>query len=283
MLRYREMGCHQCALAEKPAQRLPASSLAWRRPANVQQDRRARPHAPGPEASSSAPSSPRFEFDFSRIPVHAQGQGAVVVNSLHPRTDGDARPFFHLRTAEQEGTDAGAGRPIAPRGYGFTQCNFPGGAKSTILTSGCNKPCTELHENVHLKDIKGCCEQATSEYFLARSAEEKDRVRATWARWTESILATTECRAYAVSLPCLDRLIGEKKCQSEAMKPEDKECCGELKLARDDDDAGSKQYCPSALPVLPRCPFGPSGPSGPQGPAGGSPVPNVDEGSISAD
>jgi len=67
-----------------------------------------------------------------------------------------------------------------------------------------------------------------------------------------SIRATTECRAYAASIPCPDHLIADRKC-SEAKKPEEKECCGELKLARDDDDAGSKQYCPSALPALPRC------------------------------
>jgi hypothetical protein len=173
--------------------------------------------------------------------------------------------LFHLKTSEQEGTGAGSPLQALPSAYGFTECTFPGGAKSTILTSGCNKPCTVLHEQVHLNDVKDCCAQANLEFFLARSAEEKNRIRSSWTRWAESIRATTECRAYAVSIPCLDRAMAEKKC-SQAATPDYKECWGELKLARDDDDAGSKQYCPSALPVLPRCPFGPSGPTGPSGP-----------------
>jgi len=199
-------------------------------------------------------------FDFGRTPVHA-GPNSTSAHSLSRLTPLHAQPFFQLRTAEQDAGDAGTvtQQPL-PSGYGWTECKFPGGAKSTITTSGCNLPCTVAHEAVHQNDIKPCCDQANTEYFFADSAEKKDRVRATWKRWADSVRATTECRAYAVSIPCLNRALSEKKCGTDAMNPADKECCGEIRLAHDDDVAGSDKYCPSAAKNLPPCPFGPSGP-----------------------
>jgi hypothetical protein len=166
---------------------------------------------------------------------------------------------FH---ASGPGADAGAGTqlPTFPRDYGGTDCNFPGGAVSTIYTSGCNKPCIELHESVHLRDIKPCCQEANIQYFLAGSAAEKAKVKTVWANWADSVRATLECRAYAVSNPCLDRAKKENKCDSDNLSPSQKECCGEIKLARDDGDYAEKKYCPSAAPTLLPCPFGPAGP-----------------------
>src|SRR5437773_7163841 len=112
-------------------------------------------------ATSTSPSSPRSNLEFRRIALHT--------------------PFFHLKTSEQEPTAAGPGQQLAfPTSYGETQCSIPGGPSSTIFTSGCNKPCTVVHENVHLTDIKSCCQQANLEYFLASSNQEQDRVRSSW-------------------------------------------------------------------------------------------------------
>ena len=117
------------------------------------------------------------------------------------------------------------------------------------------------HENVHFKDIKPCCDQANIEYLLAPSAEAKERVKMVWNRWVQSARPATECRAYNVSIPCLERLIKEKGCDKDTIDPANKECCGELGLALQDDKAGADQYqCSSTSPAMPKCPFGPSGP-----------------------
>ncbi|HEY1938454.1 MAG TPA: hypothetical protein VGJ33_11015 [Candidatus Angelobacter sp.] len=156
---------------------------------------------------------------------------------------------------------ADAGAADLPRGYGWTQCNFPGGASTTISTSGCNRPCTEQHEKVHLNDISPCCRNANVEHFFASDQAAKDRVRANWRRWVESIRATLECRAYDVSVPCADHSLVEKKCNRDSMTHDEKECCGEIEVARDDDVAGQRIYsCATTSRSLPPCPFGPSGP-----------------------
>jgi hypothetical protein len=147
-----------------------------------------------------------------------------------------------------------------PDSYGETVCQFPGTIVSEVTTSGCNKACTELHESIHRADMKPCCEQANVEYMFAKNAAEKAKVVSTYCDWQAAAQATLECRAYSQSNPCLDRTMAEKKCESDTLTSEEKECCGELKLARKDGEHFSQQFCPSAAATVPQCPFGPGGP-----------------------
>lgn len=147
-----------------------------------------------------------------------------------------------------------------PRGYGGTVCNIPGHAETKITTGGCNRPCTEAHEAVHFNDIKSCCEAANLRAAFT-SPEEQARVRDTWNRWVDDFRPIAECRAYDVSVPCLNRLFAEKKCDRESMTHDEHECCGEIDIARNDDMHGQRDYnCDKASRQVPRCPFGPSGP-----------------------
>jgi hypothetical protein len=148
---------------------------------------------------------------------------------------------------------------LPPSMYGRTDCKFPGGAVPTIYTSGCNKPCIELHENVHVNDIKPCCTQANVEYFLAPDDAAKQKIKSIWCDWQKAILSATECHAYSASNPCLDRAKTENHCDKATLTPAERECCGEINLARQDGEAGSRG-CPAVLPEFPPCPFGPSGP-----------------------
>jgi hypothetical protein len=140
--------------------------------------------------------------------------------------------------------------------YGGTDCYFPGGARSDVTTSGCNKPCTVAHEAVHLEDIKDCCRAANLDFLLAGTDQAKQEVRTRWTNWKNLVRPITECRAYDVSVPCADRLLKDKKCDRQQMTPDEKECCGEIQLARDDDRAGQDKYkCESTPRQIPKCPF----------------------------
>jgi hypothetical protein len=215
----------------------------------------------GPVVSRSRQSGPlgRLNWSYDRVPLSAPDSATPERKGTVQRAAGvlshsaDSSLFFNL-IATGTPTDL-------PSGYGFTKCDFPGGASSTVTTSGCNRPCTELHEKVHLADIKPCCNQANMEYLLSVSPEAKERVKATWGRWANTIRPVTECRAYDVSVPCLQKTLKEKKCDRASMTAEEKECCGEIKLALDDDIAGQNLYsCEKTSRVMPPCPFGPSGP-----------------------
>jgi len=151
---------------------------------------------------------------------------------------------------------------LSPPGEsGVTRCNFPGGIASEIITTGCDKPCVELHEESHRKDAKSCCDEANIEYFLAGKDERRkyDTI-SKWNKWVQDIHATTECRAYKVSDECFTRAVGEKNCDNAAMKPADGECCALLNYLLKNHTNFLNELCASATPTLPKCPFGQIGP-----------------------
>lgn len=186
-----------------------------------------------------------------------------------PSPNGSAGRSFRSTSEVTSLTDSrlfhlspGVGGGGFPSGYGETFCNIPGKADSNVTTSGCNRPCTVAHEAVHLSDIRSCCAMANTAYMLAYNAERKSKVKSGWSQWVDKVRPVTECRAYDVSVPCFNNLLKEKGCDRPSLTPDERECCGEIKLNLEDDIAGQRIYtCNSTPRQMPSCPFDIAGPS----------------------
>ncbi len=112
---------------------------------------------------------------------------------------------------------------------GSSKCNLSG--DSQVITNNndeCSRSCTQEHEENHVANRSSCCEQARTAYHAARDsgdAAARRQVMSRWNQWVRTNKDASECAAYAVSISCVNNLISENNCSSEATPST---CCEQL-------------------------------------------------------
>jgi len=83
-------------------------------------------------------------------------------------------------------------------------------------TNPCTRPCVEVHENVHVRQLQAFCPALRDCY---KAADAGRRPQSDCYRMAMSDLKKRECEAYRVSVPCMEnRLRSARECQSRENK-----------------------------------------------------------------
>jgi hypothetical protein len=147
-----------------------------------------------------------------------------------------------------------AGSGTCNNGGGFSSCNWEKGIFSTtsIDNTCCTKPCTERHEAQHVTDYTnwGCCKKLSERKDSADFASHKEA----YARWSDTVRPISECRAYKVDVKCATEKKAELKCGTPKQKPENTDCCEDLKDYIVRYQSQADEWCAKAPATAPLCP-----------------------------
>jgi len=94
----------------------------------------------------------------------------------------------------------------------------------------CTRPCTQVHEETHAKDMKECCTRYGKCWF--NSSFGHDVCETQWRLWITENLRYLECRALIPDKACLDKLWKDNCCD----KLPTKGCCPHIKSRQDEAD-----------------------------------------------
>jgi hypothetical protein len=91
--------------------------------------------------------------------------------------------------------------------------------KSIRDQNPCTRPCVEVHENVHVKDLEPICKSARRCLDRAGdSRQRQDRCLDTFEVEVNTALAKSECQAYAAETECLKKREHSSDCATAAGK-----------------------------------------------------------------
>ena len=156
-------------------------------------------------------SSPRFGHSFGRVGVHADARSSdpAWTRVLPPPLRDGEGPKGAAKCEEFPG--------------GSTDCEIdektgtPTGKVTHQIdeTNPCTRPCVEQHEAVHVKQLKTFCPALRDCY---RDADRGKRPVGECVSMAIFGNKERECEAYKVSVPCMEKRLQAKECQSAPAK-----------------------------------------------------------------
>lgn len=196
-----------------------------------------------------------------------QPPGALDTAQAGPEEDAIDDPDCGVtEQARQDSAPNGLTFPSGPGTVNFSSgtCSNGGGESRCDARSGrfaitainndcCTRPCTQQHEEQHVKDYTawGCCKK------LGEKSDSADFTghQATYERWSNQVRPISECRAYKADVKCATAMQKAKNCGTKRQKAADADCCLDLSDYIRRYQSAADDWCAKAPSKAPPCPL----------------------------
>lgn len=133
---------------------------------------------------------------------------------------------------------------------GYSKCNLAGAAPVIVNNNDeCARDCTQRHEESHVADWGGCCEQARIAHQSEQTQAAKNAVVRQWNTWINTNRPDIECKAYGVSVTCAREMLASHHCDRESSV-----CCDQINSYLTHVSERESHYCGLANPRT-DCPY----------------------------
>jgi hypothetical protein len=170
------------------------------------------------DAATRAFMEPWFGHDFSQVRVHTDAKAAGGTKQEPKFNPSAGRPVVmgSGEIYESSGTCTVGKSESNCVPVGVDKMEY----KTTVIKNDCvTEPCTEEHENVHVRELDGCCKAYSralaDSRALNRPSADRAGIHDTYRDWIESARPVTECHAYMNDVACAQRLAQQRGCVPE--------------------------------------------------------------------